>query len=135
MRKLLLLAALALANCAGPPPGPADQAAAREKMCGPEAQTSRWHNCSALFITERADLLGASAAQLLAGYHGSVAVALLAMEQQRMSQADGRDVIERLTLAMQRDLPAAKAKDRPSLASRTPVCLPLAGGGDYCTGK
>jgi hypothetical protein len=133
MRKLLLLGAFALANCATPPA--ADQTAARERMCGPEAQTSRWHNCSALFITERADLLGATAAQLLAGYHGSVAVALLAMEEKRMTQADGRDVIERLTLAMQRELPAAKAKDRPSLAARAPVCLPLAGGGNYCTGR
>lgn len=134
----LLSVALVLSNCAGlqgsARQAAADQEPAREAMCGPEAQTSRWHNCSALFIVERADLLGANAARLLARYHGSIAAALLAMEERRMSQAEGRDVVETLTEAMQRELPAARAQDRRGLERRPPVCLPLAGGGKHCTG-
>jgi hypothetical protein len=131
MRIVLLCAAVGLASCARAPAAP-DPLVVRERICGEERQTSRWHNCNARFIAERPEMLGLAATDLLSSYHRAAANALLAMEERRMSQAEGRDVIERLTDTMQRDLPAAKARDSAARSPRAAVCFPLSGGGQYC---
>jgi hypothetical protein len=133
MRWLLLMCVLTLAGCAGRP-SPSDPLAIRERLCGPERQTSTWHDCNAKFIADRPELLGTAAADTLSRYHADVARALFAMEHRRMSQAEGREVVERLTDAMQQQLPAARAKDNAAGPIRSAFCYPLAGGGQYCVG-
>lgn len=136
MRVVLLCALLGLAGCArSSAPVASDPLLVRERICGEERQTSRWHSCNARFIADRPDMLGAAATEVLSRYHRAAANALRAMEERRMSQAEGRDVIDGLTDAMQRQLPLAKAKDSASMASRGNVCFPLSGGGQYCVGK
>jgi hypothetical protein len=135
MRLLLVcVLLLGLAGCARSP-APADPLATRERICGEERQTSRWHDCNARFLADRPGMLGPAATEVLTRYHGAVARSLLAMEQRRMSQAEGRDVIDTLTETMQRELPLARTKDSATVASRAAVCFPLSGGGSYCTGK
>jgi len=134
MRLVLVCVLLGLAGCARSP-APADPLAARERICGEERQTSRWHDCNARFLAERPGMLGAAATEVLARYHRAVARSLLAMEERRMSQAEGRDAIDTLTDAMQRELPLARTKDSATVASRAAICFPLSGGGNYCTGK